>query len=373
MHISAAFDSGNIEVLAPPADGTVRLAIRKDHASDFFQWFHFRASGVRDRACRFVIANAGQSAYAKGWPGYRACCSADRETWTRVPTRFDEATGELTIEVQPDVDVIWLAYFAPYSWERHQDLLADAQGSCFARVERLGATLDGRDLDVVRVGTGAPLWVTARQHPGESMAEWWVQGFLGRLLDPHDALARDLRDAFTFHVVPNTNPDGSVRGHLRTNAAGVNLNRVWHDPQMATEPEVALVLADMIRTGCALSLDVHGDENLPYNFIAAAEGTPSWDARRAGQLRTFLDAYERANPDFQSKVGYPKAAPGQANMTMASNALAERFGCLAMTLEMPFKDTHGREDAEFGWSPERCVRLGESALDAIAAVLPALS
>ena len=31
----------------------------------------------------------------------------------------------------------------------------------------------------------------------------------------------------TFHVVPNMNPDGSVRGYLRTNSSGANLNREW--------------------------------------------------------------------------------------------------------------------------------------------------
>ena len=57
-----------------------------------------------------------------------------------------------------------------------------------ADVSVLGQTLDGRDLDLITVGTPAPgkrvLWVTARQHPGETMAEWWMEGFLQRLLDP---------------------------------------------------------------------------------------------------------------------------------------------------------------------------------------------
>lgn len=33
------------------------------------------------------------------------------------------------------------------------------------------------------------MWIVARQHPGESMAEWWCEGLLKRLVDPHDALA----------------------------------------------------------------------------------------------------------------------------------------------------------------------------------------
>ena len=44
IHIDCAFDSGNIEVLS--VDGaSARLAIRKDHQSEFAQWFHFRVSG----------------------------------------------------------------------------------------------------------------------------------------------------------------------------------------------------------------------------------------------------------------------------------------------------------------------------------------
>ena len=40
--------------------------------------------------------------------------------------------------------------------------------------------------------------------------------------------------------MPNVNPDGSIRGHLRTNAVGANLNREWKEPTPERSPEVAL-------------------------------------------------------------------------------------------------------------------------------------
>jgi len=40
------------------------------------------------------------------------------------------------------------------------------------------------------------------------------------------------------------NPDGSWRGHLRTNASGANLNREWGDPTPDKSPEVCC-------SGCA--------------------------------------------------------------------------------------------------------------------------
>ena len=40
--------------------------------------------------------------------------------------------------------------------------------------------------------------------------------------------------------MPNVNPDGSIRGHLRTNAVGANLNREWKEPTPERSPEVLL-------------------------------------------------------------------------------------------------------------------------------------
>lgn len=59
------------------------------------------------------------------------------------------------------------------------------------------------------------------------MAEWFVEGLLDRLLNPADPIAAKILMEATFYIIPNVNPDGSFRGHLRTNAGGANLNREW--------------------------------------------------------------------------------------------------------------------------------------------------
>lgn len=45
------------------------------------------------------------------------------------------------------------------------------------------------------------VWMVARQHPGEAMAEWFVEGFLNRLTDPHDAAAMRVLENAVFYVV----------------------------------------------------------------------------------------------------------------------------------------------------------------------------
>lgn len=372
FHISDAFDSGNIEVVDASDPKNVRLRIRADHMSHFFQWFHFRVAGAKGTALRLVIENAGDAAYPKGFDDYHACMSEDREDWRRVPTT-SFVDGKLIIEITPNADAVYFAYFAPYSQERHLNLIADASAHEGVSMDVLGQTLDGREIECLSVGEGdKTIWVIARQHPGESMAEWWMEGFLARLTDPEDETAMAMRRQATLRIVPNMNPDGSFRGHLRTNAAGTNLNREWDTPTPEKSPEVLCVRNAMDADRPVLCFDVHGDEALPYNFIAGAEGIPNYTQKQADDLKAFLDAYLDASEDFQTEVGYPLTAPGKANLSICTNALAARFDCLAMTLEMPFKDNANSPDADRGWDGNRSAQLGSDTLDAMAAVIEQL-
>jgi len=369
LTINSAFDAGNIIVHGIDDPQNIRLSIRPDNRSDFYQWFYFRLTGAKDTACRMVIENAADAAYTDGWKNYRACASYDRETWFRVPTT-SYADGQLVIDHTPELDTIYYAYFAPFSQERHADLISEAAQHPDIDCRVIGQTVAGRDLDCLSIGNGPKtVWVIARQHPGETMAEWWMEGFLARLLDDDDPVARVLRSKSRFHIIPNMNPDGSFNGNLRTNHAGANLNREWGKATVQSSPEVYYTIEAMNTDKPDLCLDVHGDESLPYNFIAGAEGIPGYTKKQDADLQAFLKAYETASPDFQTKVGYPKTAPGKANLTMCTNFAAHAYNCLAMTLEMPFKDNDDLPDETFGWSPDRCARLGGSVLDAMLAVI----
>ncbi len=367
MFISSQFDGGNIECLDSSDPANILLNIRADNQSDFYQWFYFRAANVKDLDCRYFITNAVGAAYTRGWEGYQAVASYDREFWFRVETTYD--SDNLVIEHNSSEDQVYFAYFAAYSMERHADLLAFAQTSERCQAETLGLTLDGQTMDCLRFGEIEPgrkvIWMVARQHPGETMAEWWMEGLVNRLVDHSDPVVNAILDKAVIYLVPNMNPDGSRRGHLRTNAAGSNLNREWDNPSAEKSPEVLCVLGKIKQTGLDFGLDVHGDEALPYNFIAGTEGIPGWNHERQQQLELYKMTLANINPDFQVENGYPPNPGGNANMTYCSNSLAERFGALVMTLEMPFKDASATLDRIQGWSPERCGRLAHSCLDAL--------
>lgn len=370
--ISTAFDSGNIEVVDARHAQDVRLRIRHDTNSDFYQWFHFRLHAVRGVALRLVIENAAQSSYPGGWSGYHCVASYDRQNWFRIPgTDFN---GEvLTIDFTPAADTVWLAYFEPYSHERHLDFIARCQTNPLVNVDSIGRSLQGRDLDRIQIGHGShPVWIQARQHPGESMAEWFMEGLIERLLDVADPVARQVRELARFHLIPNINPDGSVLGNLRTNAAGANLNREWLKPSLERSPEVVHAQAAMRASGVDLFLDIHGDETLPYVFIDGSHMVPGYGERNKALQASFLENLKTASPDFQTIHGYTEDRFDEELLTLASKWVPHTFGCVSMTLEMPFKDNNNLPDLRHGWSGQRSKCLGAAFLNPILAYLRAL-
>jgi len=370
IKISQNFDAGAIEVVKAEEADTIELKLRKDSHADIWQWFHFRLQGARHQETVMRILNAGEATYAKGWENYRAVASYDRETWFRVDTEFDGKV--MTIRHTPEYDSVYYAYFEPYSWERHLDLLSSVQHSPLVEVVDLGNTVDGRDLNVVVVGDPAAekkVWIIARQHPGETMAEWLVEGLLGALLDQANPIARSILEKAVLYIVPNMNPDGAARGNLRTNAAGANLNREWMTPSLENSPEVFHVKNKIHETGCDLFLDIHGDEALPYVFVAGSEMIEGFTEKQAKEQQVFVDSFCAASPDFQTKFGYEASKYNEDMLKLASKYIGHTFKCVSLTLELPFKDNANLPDAETGWDGARSIKLGEAMLQPILASL----
>lgn len=357
------FDGGNIIVLDSSTPSNIRLHIRKDNNFDNSQWFSFHLHGAKNTSVRIVIENAGQCSYPKGWEGYNARHSSDGTTWNSTPSHFDG--NSLTIEHTPSSDLIHYAYFAPYPWSRHQNILQYASRHG-ATLRHLGCSVEGRPITKIELGKGQKqLWIVARQHPGETMAEWWAEGFLSRLLKSGEPIAKKLKELATIHIVTNMNPDGGIRGNLRTNAAGRNLNREWSSPCSTNSPEVYYVREEMLRTNVDLCIDVHGDEGLPYNFFAFPWGIPSLSSQQRFDFNRLSQLMLLASPEFQTEYGYPNSRPGAGNLSLCASWVAEHFGCTAVTLEQPFKDNAHLPDPKVGWSPQRAAMFGAASVQAV--------
>jgi len=400
ISISDSFDGGNIKLIDIQQNGSgtnVILHIKPDVFTELekiahMQYFSFRVTvgGLSSGAhnINYIIENAETTSYPEAWSGATVFYSQnvdDVDSWKRNQDTMYRDGKLCWTHVHVKNGSTYFSYFPPFSYARHLDLVSKC--AQVTNVETLGQSLEGREIECITVGTGSTIcWIIHRQHPGESMAEHYAEGLLTRLLSldqegqVDDQVTR-LLQMYTFHIVPCMCPDGGVKGHLRTNACGANLNREWatkgtyEAPTMERSPEVYCVLKKMDETGVDLFLDIHGDEELPYNFISGAEKTTKWGKRMEALHGAFTAAYQRANPDMQQKIGYPAPESEEkvlGYMNVATNQVSNRFDCLGMTLEMPFKDCMSNPDPEYGWNPARSRKLGASVLDPIEYIHPYL-
>jgi len=203
LSISSQFDSGAIEVLRLDVAHDIQLRIRQDTAAEFAQWFHFCLHGAAGEPVTLRFMNAKQCAYPKGWEGYQVVCSEDRQHWSRIETSYRRRGYDRAHHSADQRHLLRLlrtlfVRAAPGPVGFGSSLVAGHRGTAGrppsrARHER-AARCQTCTVWWLRK-TRRDVWVIARQHPGETMAEWFVEGFLERLLDADDSVSRTLAPA----------------------------------------------------------------------------------------------------------------------------------------------------------------------------------
>ena len=423
LSITDSFDGGNIQFLSqseliqtnPSNPRSVECTISLEIKSDVFteseqtnhlQYFAFRSfvsglgsgdNNIDSIIVHYEIVNAQSTSYPCAWPNStvfyttKSLEMCDDDSWKRNLTT-DYRNGKLVwTESHSTNGPTFFAYYPPYTYSRHVKLISDCSVQ-FSRayliefnpsIESLGQTTEGREMECISIGSGKlTAWIIHRQHPGETMAEFYAEGLLHRLFglgadsesDDLDEVTKRMLTQYRLNIVPCMCPDGAVRGHIRCNGVGANLNREWatmdgyEAPTPSRSPEVYAVLNKMNETGCDFFLDVHGDEELPYVFFNAPVLTPTWGERMEHLSGYFISCYQRANSDVQKEYGYLPPENEESTiktLNKASKQVSNRFDCLGLTLEMPFKDCLSNSDPEHGFSPRRAKQLGRNLVEAL--------
>jgi predicted deacylase len=157
----------------------------------------------------------------------------------------------------------------PYRLSDLDRLIASIRANKLVKIETIGKTAGGRDLEIVRIGhEKAPhrVFVRARAHPWEAGSSWVMQGLIERLLAGDEETAKFLR-VYCVSVLPLANKDGVARGGTRFNLRGKDLNRNWDRPaDPAVSPENAVLEKWLEREIAAgrkpdLAMELHNDGN----------------------------------------------------------------------------------------------------------------
>jgi murein tripeptide amidase MpaA len=356
MQIIVPDDNGNIVIVNQENSKNIRLNIRPDNAApDVFQWFNFNVTGAIGEEFVLHIENAGKARYA-GWNDqdvlYRATGSSDENNWMRLDTSFNEETGILTIRGKLDSSNLHIAFFPPYPYSRHLSLMEQVNNTPGFDVEILGKTKEGRDITLLRKGIPGPdkknIWVLARLGSGSGTpAAWFTEGLIERL-------ATESMDGVVIYVVPDINPDGTYHGNLQTDAGGINLNRQWNlDDNQDSCPQVYFVRQKMLEEGVAEVVVVDGDEVASYPYILGRELGCTMNQNLSDLQKDWITSYQIHCPVVHEKSPYPQELLNQAPPGVSTKFFAEP-GCLAVSLNLPFKEQGTGED----WTIDDCKQLG---------------
>ena len=296
--ISTNFESGNINHIKNvqrKKDVLVVLEIEnepypKNTKRKYQNWFYFKSNDVQRKAMTYTIQNI--NVFGNDWEGFNVCYSYDNKNWKRIKTSFSKKNKTLTWKHRSTKKNVYFAYYPPYTTVMKQKMMMKYKNKKGAKAKTLGKS----KVDALILGNGQlKIFIVARQHPGESIGSWMIEGFLKEYFS--DVQRKVVEDIFTFYIIPMANPDGVKLGHWYTNKKGQNLNRSWRHNKTS---ETNAIKKLMTEKKALLYLDLHGDEGASKHFITSC-------IESKNKVREpFNDTMAKFCPNFQREDYYKR-------------------------------------------------------------------
>jgi hypothetical protein len=259
--VTSEFDSGSIDTLweSKPnfLTGWPRHWKQKSSSDDQYYWFYFKLNNIANK--NFTIKLDSLAGIYRGGPhliytkGTQPVYSYDQKNWERITNvHYDSKLHSLSFRNLFTEDSVWIAYAHPFSYGQGLALLDSVAGNPFLTMETLGATQQGRNINLLTLtDISVPdaekkvVFITTLQHAGEYCGGYVVSGLLNFLLSDNENAAM-ARKTTVYKIIPMMNPDGIFHGITRFNGNYEDLNQEWDDDftdtlHLPVEQEVACV------------------------------------------------------------------------------------------------------------------------------------
>lgn len=297
-NISSNFDSGNIN-LVKKKDNKYFLEIKDDpykkNTNKKYQyWFYFKVTNAKNKNNQYIIQNI--RTYFNDWCSFNVCYSYDNKTWKRCETFIND---RITWNKKSKKNTIWFAYYVPYPLSRKIKIMNKLKKHKNVEYKLLGKTKLNNDIDMISIGEGKKIvWIVARQHPGESIGSWIMEGLLRKLLTN----IKEMKEKFTFKIVMMANPDGVYLGRWYLTKDGSNMNTSWFKNSKVKESK--LIMNEMDKDKIYMVLDLHGDEGSPNHFLTKGKKTKVYNR--------FNELLNKYNSNFQLEDYYDLENPNSS-------------------------------------------------------------
>ncbi|HPA16336.1 MAG TPA: M14 family zinc carboxypeptidase [Verrucomicrobiae bacterium] len=273
--------------------------------------------------------------------------SSDGRTWQSLATR-SLPENRIQLDLEMTGPRLFVARLEPYRISDLDRLLAEIRPNPLVNIEEIGRTVEGRALEIVRVGDAAAphrVFVRARAHPWESGGNWVVQGLIRRLLKG-DADAKKYLGRYCLYILPMANKDGVARGRTRFNLAGWDLNREWDKPAPKEFAPENCALEQWLEAATGrgqrpdLALELHND-----GFGKLHVSRPD-----VPDLEGYLAKMARFEKLLRQHTWFTEGSTGSSfrNPGSLGDQWFERFGIVAAVLELNANWIAGKEKMPLG-------------------------
>jgi hypothetical protein len=297
---STAFEGGSIGRIEKVDETTFRVHVlgQQDERgrNRAATWYCFRMDHVRGRSLTITLTDfVGEYNDVPGSTPMnekiRPAMSEDGVTWRHAEDMvWDKEKKEATVRLTPGHDSVWLATQAMYPHSRFLGLVEELKRSPHARIETIGKSVQGRDLQMIMVtdfeksdAEKKTIWLQARQHAWEAGTSYVAEGAL-RFAVSDNPEARALREKTICIFTPMVAVDGCAIGLPRFNVHGYDPNRHWDEVNLRSKrylelmPEVwyfkKAILSHVARGGrIDLMLNMHNTETGEYVATQASDAT----------------------------------------------------------------------------------------------------
>lgn len=292
-------------------------------------WYAWRVTVEADSPDDPVPVSITQR-YLHGWHRYAPWISDDGKNWERLPAARVEVRedGSATFQLVVPAGGLFVAAQPPLSTHAMKQWAAHLVVANGLRAVPLTHSVKGKPVTAyVAESTGqvASVVLISRQHPPEVTGGLAYLDFVDRLFGD-DELANRFRERFAVGLIPEVNPDGVTRGHWRTNARGVDLNRDWGP---FTQPETRAVagwLASLNeRAPLRLFMDFHSTSQDVF-YMPHASDNPTPVGFAAAWRRELAKRLGDEMPTWSGEHN-----PG---LPTAKSWVRNRYGVVAMTYEV---------------------------------------
>jgi hypothetical protein len=334
----------------------VSLAEEKEGVAS--QWFYFQVIGVEpSESLKIRVENAGSSLYPRGWPSYLPAYSIDGRQWQRV-SESSFVDEQLIFSIPNPAPSLFIAWYEPYplshlvTWTENLKKLTNI---------RLTVPFDKFFhfwFGQAKIGS---IVLVARQHPGETMPSFFVEGLMDFLTSTENQ-AKSLLTNFEFVVFPCMNPEGVLAGRHRYDSRGIDYNRAWERGDAPAE--IQFVRETLVKLHkLQFFYDVHGDEVTKKDpSYIDAEPHHGMSRSRLIAQRKILELTCQFTADLEvlkrssmwrtglKKFLFPKLYPAErlSEGTTASEYVRKTHGVPAFTYEIKAHGTNSEQCYSMG-------------------------